>query len=384
MRKQFCLFLFVFIVGVNHAQTTLNGSFVHNGISRTYSYYIPASYVPGQAVPLVMSLHGFTSSGTAHMASSHYMPIADTANFIALYPDGTIEPITSQRFWNYGNIMGSTVDDVGFLEALIDTISAHYSINQNRIYAAGMSNGSFMAYYLGCQTNRFAAIGAITGTMGIDMFNNCNPSHPTPRIHFHGTTDPINPYAGNSTSKGIDEVTTYWVNQNNCNTTPTITPIPDINTTDDCTAERHLYSGGTNGNTVELFKVIDGGHTWPGFSVFTLNGNICLDFNAGKELWRFFSQYELPATVSVTENEVNEAKVWPNPTSDRLYLKADDQIITEIKIIDMRGRMVQETKSDNIQFIDISQLNEGNYIVQISGNNFTVRKKIVIVNNEMY
>lgn len=101
--------------------------------------------------------------------------------------------------------------DVGFLEALIDTISAHYSINPDRIYSAGMSNGGFMSHYLACSSSRFAAIGSVTGPMSNDMYEFCNPSHAVPTIHIHGTSDPINPYNGNSSSKSINAVTVLFL-----------------------------------------------------------------------------------------------------------------------------------------------------------------------------
>lgn len=167
------------------AQVTVNGSFVHGGITRTYSFYVPASYDPGETVPLVLGLHGLGSSGADFAQYRDFRPIADTANFIMAHPDGST--LFGQRFWNYGNVLGSTVDDVGFLEALIDTISAQYAVDPQRVYCIGMSNGSFMSYCLACQSDRFAAIGAVTGSMSVGMYDSCSPGHPTPTIHIHGT-----------------------------------------------------------------------------------------------------------------------------------------------------------------------------------------------------
>src|SRR5690606_31326782 len=121
------------LTGSFFAQTTISGSFDHGGITRTYSFYVPAAYIPGEAVPLLLNLHGLGTDGAYQEENGDFRPIADTANFIVVHPDGSFESITNQRFWNYGNVAGSTVDDVGFLEALIDTISAHHSINPNRV-----------------------------------------------------------------------------------------------------------------------------------------------------------------------------------------------------------------------------------------------------------
>lgn len=360
------------------AQTVQTGSFVYDGVNRSYSYYIPASYVPGQAVPLVMGLHGSSSSGDAFFQYRDFRPAADTANFIIVNPNGTT--LFGISFWNYGNIFGSTVDDAGFLEALIDTISAHYSINQQRIYCAGMSNGSFMAYLMACESDRFAAIGCVTGSMSVNMYNSCNPSYPMPRIHIHGTDDGTNPYAGNSTMKGIDEVTEFWVTENNCTPTPAITNVPDINTSDNATATRYLYSNGIDGHTVELFKVTGGGHTWPGTVMPGSSGNTCMDFDATKELWRFFSQFERDQTLSVTEHDPDELTFWPNPSSETVNIRYENHVITGVQISNAQGKTVRSISGKEIQSIDVSNLAEGIYHVKISGKGFTQNRKLVISN----
>lgn len=380
MYKKLLPTLFLLAIGgYTQAQTTINGSFVYEGITRTYSFYVPASYVPGQAVPLVLNLHGYTSNGSQQAIYGNFTSIADTAGFIVVHPDGTIDPNSSQRFWNFG-ILGSNVNDIGFLEALIDTISAHYSINPSRVYSTGMSNGGFMSYYLACQSNRFAAVGSVTGSMSIPMYNSCNPSNPIPTIHVHGTTDLVVSYIGSSTSKGAEEVSLFWATKNGCNLTPAITPVPNTNIIDNATAERYLYSGGTNGHTVELFKVTGGGHTWPGTSVpLPSNGNTCMDFSASKEIWRFFSQYELGATASVKNNAALKVTVWPNPTQGQVYIQTGNHIATDVTIMDMQGQIVVKQTKENIQYMDISHLNAGNYIAKISGNNFYVLKKLTLL-----
>jgi len=333
LRTYFILVSCLIAFGFSNAQTTVNGSFMHGGITRTYSFYVPASYVPGIAVPMVIGLHGLGSDGASFAEYRDFRPIADTANFIVVHPDGST--LFGLKFWNYENILGSTVDDVGFLEALIDTISADYSINPQRIYCTGMSNGSFMAYYLACQSDRFAAIGTVTGSMSTDMYNACTPSYPMPVIHIHGTNDSTNPYEGTSTMQGIDEVNLFWVNQNNCNPIPDISSVPDINTTDDATATRYLYSDGIDGHTVELFKVNGGEHSWPGSPMPGSTDVTCMDFDACIEIWRFFNQYERNAVLSADERTSVDLKIWPNPTTGYLYFETGNNPVNEIIIQDI-------------------------------------------------
>ncbi|MDP6908623.1 MAG: hypothetical protein QF371_03915, partial [Flavobacteriales bacterium] len=73
--------------------------------------------------------------------------MADTAGFLLVHPQGTQDG-SGLNYWNTG--WGGTVDDVSFTAALIDSLSAEYSINADRVYSTGMSNGGFMSYYLAC------------------------------------------------------------------------------------------------------------------------------------------------------------------------------------------------------------------------------------------
>jgi polyhydroxybutyrate depolymerase len=264
------------------------------------------------------------------------------------------------------------------LEALIDTISAQYTINAQRIYCAGMSNGSFMAYYLACESNRFAAIGTVTGSMSVDMYNSCNPVYPIPSIHIHGTADDVNPYEGTSTMIGIDAMNNFWVNQNSCDVTPVVTNVPDVNTSDDATATRYVYADGINGNTVELFKITDGEHTWPGWPMPASSDIICMDFDACNEIWRFFSQYERPVNAALEEYPDVILTLWPNPGRGNFSIQAVNKTVTEVIVYNLQGRIVENISGENIQFINLDHLHAGKYVVQLSGDDFCVTKKLVI------
>ncbi len=358
------------------AQQTVNGSFTFGGTARNYSLYVPASYSSNQSVPLLLNLHGYTSNGSQQAIYGDFRPIADTANFIVVHPNGTIDPVAGQSFWNFG-IVGATVDDYGFLDAMIDTISAQYNINQNRIYSVGMSNGGFMSYGLACQTERFAAVGSVTGSMSIPMYNSCNPSHPTPIIHIHGTLDATVPYTGGASAKAAEDVVSYWVTNNNCNPTPQTISIPNNNLTDGATAERYLYSGGTNGNTVEFFKVNNGGHTWPGAPIpLPSSGNTCMDFSASKEIWRFFSQFELSNTASIEVPNIYEAvTIYPNPTTEIIHFS----IPVNVQVSSVSGQIMNSQKKVNS--IDASELPSGIYFIEISNDLGHVVQRSKILKN---
>lgn len=146
------------------AQLTITDSIVHDGLTREYILYVPANYTGTSAVPLLFNFHGYTSNANDQMWYGDFRPIADTAGFIIIHPQGTLDGTGTTHFnvgWG-----GSTVDDVDFTSALIDSISAQYNINQDRVYSTGMSNGGFMSFKLACElSDRIAGIASVTGSI---------------------------------------------------------------------------------------------------------------------------------------------------------------------------------------------------------------------------
>lgn len=325
------------------AQPIVSGTLQHNGVTREYRLYVPAIYDPATPVPLVFNLHGYGSNMQQQEFYGDFKPIADTANFIIVHANGVLDG-TGTRFWNtFGS--STTVDDLGFLVALLDDISADYSIDQDRVYSTGMSNGGFMSHDLACfRSTRFAAIASVTGTMISPRLANCASTHPMPVMQIHGTADATVPYAGGGGFVGVETLVQYWRTFNNCDPTPTVTQVPNTSTTDGCTVEHHVYGGGDAGSTVELFKVLGGGHTWPG-AIFN-TGITNQDINASVEIWRFFSRYRLSdLQTGVEEANAVDFSIGPNPSDDVFHLRFADAANRTITAVDAMGREVQVLRS---------------------------------------
>lgn len=302
------------------AQQTISDTIVHDNLDRSYILYVPASYTPGVAAPLVLNFHGYTSNDMQQMIYGDFRPIADTAGFLLVHPMGTLDT-QGNTYWNSG--WGGTVDDIGFTAALIDSISAQYSVNANRIYSTGMSNGGFMSYTLACElSDRIAAIASVTGTMNANQSVSCNPQHPMPVMEIHGTNDNVVPYNGiPNVMESIDNVLEYWVNFNSCDTTPIESVVPNTSITDNCTATHFRYSNGTNGVEVEHYRIVNGAHTWPGASLTI--GITNQDINASKKIWEFFAQYDLNGKIAanLTEHSLEETiYIAPNPVQNQLEI----------------------------------------------------------------
>ena len=311
MKKIFTLLICLPLL--TFGQQTIDASINHGGLERDYTLYIPASYSAGNEAPLLFNFHGYTSNAWQQAFYSNFNTVADDEGFIIVYPEGTLDN-TGTSHWNVG-WGGSTVDDIGFTSAIIDSISADYSINQDRVYSTGMSNGGFMSYQLACElSDRIAAIASVTGSMNMGWFNSCNPNHPMPIMEIHGTADGNVPYAT------IPSIMDYWANFNNCNSSAIITNVPNTSTTDGCTAEHQIWENGNNGSTVEHYKIIGGEHSWPG----ALFPNVVTnqDIDASEKIWEFFSKYDINGLISPTSIS--------NITNDKLP--------NLIKIVDVLGR----------------------------------------------
>ncbi len=382
--KTLLLFLFASCLSIMcFAQQTINGTITHNSLQRSYILYVPASYSAGTLTPLVLNFHGYTSNANDQMIYGDFRAIADTAGFLLVHPMGTIDG-SGNTYWNSN--WGGSVDDIGFIEALIDSLALSYNINMGRVYSTGMSNGGFMSYTLACDlSNRIAAIASVTGTMNLNQPLTCNSLHPTPVMEIHGTLDPTVPYNGVAGSmEPIVNVLSYWVNFNQCDTGAIVTNVSDINVFDGSTAEHYLYQNGNSGVEVEHYKIINGAHTWPG-APFVL-GTTNYDINASLKIWEFFAKYDINGKITGV-NQLNEKKVevifYPNPTNSIINIKFNEPIDfsnTVFRLFDLTGREVLSRKvgSSSTQ-IDVSKYPKGGtYTYQLINSSQTYTGKLVI------
>ena len=369
-----CLFGFT-----SQAQQTINSTITHDGITREYRLYIPAAYNANNAMPLLFNLHGYTSNNAQQEFYGDFRAIADTANFIICLPNGTFD-LSNNHFWNVG-FAPSNIDDVGFLNTLIDVIGSSYNIDASRVYSTGMSNGGFMSYSLACQlSNRIAAIASVTGAMTLLQQNNCTPTRTVPVMQIHGTDDVQVPYIGNTIFLHMDTLVKNWVTRNGCTGSPTVTAVPDIDVTDGSTATRFDYDNCQPGGSVAFYKVQNGTHTWPG-AAFNL-GVTNMDFSASLEIWKFFLRYQHPnpAVITSVNNDVfnNNLQIFPNPVNNILHIENATGNIEQINFYDISGKQLPITYDIDSATANVSMLNKGFYLCQIQfANGETIIKKLI-------
>jgi polyhydroxybutyrate depolymerase len=326
---------------------------VSDGIMRTFRVYVPAIYDGQTARPLVFQFHGTdgtqSNAATAFETFTKFKSVADTANFILVTPNGLVDP--DPFFSQFGQTWSTwfcclTVDDPKFVSDMIDKLEDEYNIDSMRVYATGYSAGGLMSYELACQLdNRIAAIGSVAGLMVNSRIESCNASRAVPILEIHGTNDANLPYAGMingiDTLIGVDSVLHFWTLHDQCTPTPTSTNLPNTNTTDGSSVTKYVWPNCAGGSSVELYKVINGGHTWPGRAGANTNRDIIAD----QEIWRFFLKHKLDEPSAAIENQAfSQFSVFPNPTSEILHVSFDENQNfygqASMMIADLYGRIV--------------------------------------------
>ena len=261
-------------------------------LNREFYIYIPDGIdTTNSQVPLLFSLHGYTSRAIWNLGYTGFQSIAETEKFIVIYPQGTILASTGETHWNVGGwTVGSTTDDVDYLSSLIDWAYSEYKIDRNRVYSTGMSNGGFMSYHLACNLSyKIAAVASVTGSMTPQTYNNCSPTHPTAILQIHGTADGVVPYYGNSISRAIPTVMDYWEEFNDCEQ-EIINIIDDVNGDGDG-GFLYSYNQCLSDVNLRLYLMTNMGHEWP-----TNNGQN--DIIAANEIWYFLKQYDVNGKIN--------------------------------------------------------------------------------------
>ena len=254
----------------------LSETMSYDNETREYLIYIPSSYDPNSATPILFAFHGFSGYSQYFINTADFRSLADQFNFIAVYPQGLV--CGGGTTWNTNPPGGDnkcSQDDIGFFPALLNEISGNYNIDASKVFLTGYSNGADFSYSMACyQSSLVTAIAPVSGLMPMNDSSECQPSHATSVMIFNGTIDYSRPYNGIAGyMMSVDQTVAYWSQYNNTDSSPQTNIVGDI--------ENYTYLNGDNNTTVDLFKIVNGGHYW-----FTLSYN----GNSMEELmWNFFS-----------------------------------------------------------------------------------------------
>lgn len=250
--------------GAGDAGTPDGGSLV---AARPYALHVPPSYDPAKPAPLVILLHGYGATGAQQESYFNLTPLADARTFLYATPDGTLDP-TGHRYWNATDACcaprASPVDDVAYINAIIDDVERRYTVDTKRVYLVGHSNGGFMAHRLACDSApRIAAIVSLAGAQWKDN-TRCAPGAKVAVLQVHGTADGTISYTGGSTPYGpypaASETVADWARFNGCGSLDSSAPNLHIDSSQppaETTVGRYT---GCAGGAVELWSIQGGGH----------------------------------------------------------------------------------------------------------------------------
>jgi polyhydroxybutyrate depolymerase len=138
--------------------------------------------------PLLIMLHSASTSGAHQERYMKLGPVAAAKGMLYIAPDGTFNSV-GKRTWNASKACcqgpESTVDDVKYIQSLIDEISRKALVDRSRIILVGHSNGAFMALKFACTTGHAAVVISLAGALDKDF--SCTKSFAF--LDIHGTED---------------------------------------------------------------------------------------------------------------------------------------------------------------------------------------------------
>lgn len=242
------------------------GRWVHAGFyDRTYDLHLPPGLDGAGLRPLLIVLHGAGDTGHSFRARIAADAATDAAGFITVYPDGVAGA------WGVG--CGCTaselagVDDVAFLQTLVHQLAGGLPVDTLQVYVAGYSQGGQLAQRYGCVSRTPpAGVVSVAALLIRYVADRCQPAAPFPVLVIHGDADPVMRYDGfgpGSSALSVAEGVSRWRDLFACEATAVETTVDDHNQ-DGTSVTRDRWGGCVQGASVQLDRVVGGGHTWPG------------------------------------------------------------------------------------------------------------------------
>jgi len=247
---------------------------------------------------LLIGLHGATQRGSIMARTTGFGELPGTRRMVLLFPDAV------DGIWRDGRGTDDDVDDVGFVEALLDHFIATQEIDPRQVFLVGASNGGFLSQRLACELEgRFRAVATVIATMGLRVFQQCYPAEAPSLYLVAGTADPIIPYEGGATPNslmhsadapilGFDDLVAHWQGIggfNRCRSASrTVAALGG-----DTLTIHEMDCRGDNDHRLRAVTVDGGGHQWYGREVGNETirrfGATTTQFRLSEEILEFFA-----------------------------------------------------------------------------------------------
>ncbi|MBN1556702.1 MAG: hypothetical protein JW951_00990 [Lentisphaerae bacterium] len=271
------------------------------GEARYYLLYRPPGLDPARPAPLILNLHGGGGNPEQQRRDTGMDAVADAHGCAVVYGAGT-SPLGPFLTWNVHvsqtYATRRNIDDVGYVQRVMEDVRGRVNVDPRRCYAAGFSMGGILCYTLACELSGvFAAVAPVSAVMQTPP-DRRRPGRPVPIIHFHGLRDRncvfdggIGPNARDPVPRpGVRESIAWWVQHNGLDPEPSARGRRGA-------AEFEQYGADDHPGTVVLWMLHDGGHTWPGGETTIPEarvGPVNRDIAASRLMWDFFRRHPLP------------------------------------------------------------------------------------------
>ena len=285
-------------------------SYTNHAGTRPYKLYVPSGYT-GQALPLVVMLHGCTQDPDDFAAGTRMNVLAERELFFVVYPQQPPSANPS-NCWNWFQATDQQRGhgEPSIIAGLTQEIIRAYHLNTRRVYVVGLSAGGAMAAILGITyPDLYAAIGVHSG-LPYGTAHDLPSAHAamqhggstaarrvvgTPRgpqipraIVFHGDQDTtVHPCNG-------DQIVAQWrALYAEADTPETVRDDLRVRVSFGQVADGHPYTCSSHHDTsghpvVEGWRIHGAGHGWSGGSPYGSFTNP-KGPNASQQMLRFFS-----------------------------------------------------------------------------------------------
>lgn len=201
------------------------GIAVYDGIEHDFILKLPET---SENAPLIVMLPGYGNTAEAMRTQTSIEDDANARGYAVIYVTGAPnkEDRTSSVGWNSG-IGNSPNKDVEFLCALVNDLCKNYSLDQERVYAVGFSNGAFMTHRLAIEANDiFRGVVSVAGMLPQSIWNNRPDTTNISVFQITGGKDDVVPQningsANYSQNPAIEDVLNYYIETNNLTLTET-------------------------------------------------------------------------------------------------------------------------------------------------------------------
>ena len=241
------------------------------GVTFKFVLFLPEK-VDGNT-PLILMMTGLNTNSSGFKSQTNMDETACPRGYAVCYVQPGLR--TGGRGWDCGLSEPREVDSLDYLVNLVIYLQDEYGLSKTKAFAAGFSNGGFMAHRVAMEaSDTFLAVASVAGVMTNMIWDERTDKTSIGVLEIYGTADTIIPQNGNDTAlpyPPIEDVMKYWAQANGLSASGT-EQLSGV-------AELTKYTAFLNKTQVWSVRIDGGEHVWPTEDIAGFNANeLILDF----------------------------------------------------------------------------------------------------------